>query len=162
MEARALHSRLRLQKLVGRYLLMEIFLYVEIEDLCEQLHSLSIQGRQYLIEMFPILKRRSDEECEERDLKKDRVQVDLRKLADWDYIMMNCNKYKRPINYEVKEWSFDDAVSFMSKVAENEDQRSLIKITSLRVELDLRGRKVEKANIERFQKLVQQLGVRHL
>jgi hypothetical protein len=29
------NSRLRLQKLVGRYLLLEIFIYVEIEDLYE-------------------------------------------------------------------------------------------------------------------------------
>lgn len=108
------------------------------------------------------MKRRSDEECEERDYKKDRVQVDLRKQAEWEYITMNYNNYKRPINYEVTAHSFDDAVVFMSKVAEKEDHRSLIKVTALKLELGVRGEEMEQANIERFQKLVQQLKVRYL
>ena len=95
-------------------------------------------------------------------MKKDRVQVDLSKKADWEYMIMNYKKYKRPINYKVTAHSFEDAVAFMSKVAKKEDHRRLIKITGLRLELDVRGGEVEQANIESFQKLVQQLGVRHL
>ena len=95
-------------------------------------------------------------------MKKDRVQVDLSKQADWYFMLINYNKYKRPINYEVTAHSFYDAVAFMSKVAEKEDHRSLIKVTALKLELDVRVGEVGQLNIERFQKLVQQLGVRHL
>jgi pterin-4a-carbinolamine dehydratase len=144
------HSRLRLRKLVGRYLLMEIFLYIDIEDLYEKLHSLSILGRQYLKEMFTSLQRRADEECEERDLKKGRVQVDLGKAADWAYMLMNYSRYKRPMNYEVTAHSFEDAVAFMSKVAQKEDHKRLIRVTALKLELDASGWEAAEVTKARF------------
>jgi hypothetical protein len=77
-------------------------------------------------------------------------------------MLLNFRRYKRPINYEVTAHSYDDAVAFMSKVAEKEDLRSLIKVTSLKLELAERGRECEQINVERFQEQVQKLGVRHL
>jgi hypothetical protein len=68
--------------------------------------------------------------------------------------MINCNIYKRPINYEIKACSFDDAAAFMIKVAEKEDYLSLIKVTAIRLELNNRDSNVEQDNIETFQKLV--------
>ena len=112
--------------------------------------------------MYPILKRRSDEECEERNSKKDRVQVDLSKESDWAFMLMNYRKYKRPMKYEVTAHSYDDAVKFMSKVAEKKDHRSLIKVTALKLELAVRGGELEQVNVERFENLIQKLGVRHL
>ena len=97
--------------------------------------------------MFPILKRRADEEYEERSLKKDRVQVDLSKEADWAFMLMNYRKYKRPMNYEVTAHSYEDAIAFMSKVAEKENHRKLIKITGLKLELAMRGGELEQVNI---------------
>lgn len=66
-------------------------------------------------------------------------------------MLLNYNKYRRPINYEVKAHSFDDAVVFMSKVAEKEDHRSFIKVTCLKLELDLRGDEFEQDKIDRFE-----------
>jgi pterin-4a-carbinolamine dehydratase len=85
--------------------------------------------------MFTTFQRRADEECEERDLKKGRVQVDLSKEADWAYMLMNYSKYKRPMNYEVTAHSFDDAVAFMSKVSQKEDHRRLIRVTALKLDV---------------------------
>jgi hypothetical protein len=68
--------------------------------------------------------------------------------------MMNCNIYKRPINYEIKAYSFDDAAAFMIKVSENDNYLSLIKVTAIRLELNNRDSNVEQVNIETFQKLV--------
>ena len=61
-------------------------------------------------------------------------KVDLSKGADWDCMLMNYSKYKRPMSYKVTANSFNDAVVFMSKVTQKEDHRRLIRVTALKIE----------------------------
>ena len=122
-------------KIFGRYLMLEIFLYIELDDIMEKLFRTSLRARQYIIENHGALLKRADSECEDRDVKKGLVKVDLSKEADWAYMRLNYSKYRRQMNYEVTAHSFDDAVHFMSKVAQKDDHRKLIRITALKITL---------------------------
>ena len=84
----------------------------------------------------------------------------MSKGADWDCMLMNYYKYKRPMSYKVLANSFNDAVVFMTKVAQKEDHRRLIRVTALKLDVDeFQSPKIE---MERFNLLFNQLAIRKL
>ena len=75
-------------------------------------------------------------------------------------MLMNYSRYKRPMNYEVTAHSFDDAVAFMSKVAQKEDHRRLIRVTALKLDVD--EFESQKFEVDRFSSLFNLLAIRKL
>ncbi len=110
-------ERFRLGRIIGRYLLLEIFLCFELDDIQDLMFKTSILGRKYLTEMRKVLEKRLEEEHETDDWKRDSVKVNLNSSEDWEFMKINYSKFRRPMNYEVIANSFEDAVVFMGKVA---------------------------------------------